>query len=66
MFEHETIFEIVGEFWVILFFLIFSKNFFFTAFLSRNIETFSKDNENKTCVNKPFDIMITKYYYVFY
>ena len=46
---------------MILFFLIFSKSFFFTAFLSMNIEIVFKGNKTKTCVNKSFDIIITKY-----
>ena len=46
---------------MILFFPIFSKIFFFTAFLSMNIKTVSKGNETKTCVKKSFDIIITEY-----
>ena len=39
----------------------FIKEFFFTAFLSMNIETVSKGNEIEICVNKSFDVIITKY-----
>ena len=46
---------------MILFFPIFSKIFFFTAFLSMNIKTVSKGNKTKTCVNKSFAVIITKY-----
>ena len=46
---------------MILFFLIFSKSFFFPAFLSMIIEIVSKGNKTKTCFNKSFDMTITKY-----
>ena len=39
----------------------FIKEFFFTAFLSMNIETVSKGNEIEICVNTSFDVIITKY-----
>ena len=39
----------------------FIKEFFFTAFLSMNIETVSKGNEIEICVNTSFDVVITKY-----
>ena len=39
----------------------FIKEFFFTAFLSMNIETVSKGNETEICVNTSFDVIITKY-----
>ena len=39
----------------------FIKEFFFTAFLSMNIETVSKGNEIEICVNTSFDVTITKY-----
>ena len=39
----------------------FIREFFFTAFLSMNIETVSKGNEIEICVNKSFDVIITKY-----
>ena len=51
-------FKRVGDLCVILFFLIFSKSFFFTAFLSMNIKIVSKGNKTKTCVNKSFDVII--------
>ena len=35
-------------------------------FLSMNIEIVSKGDETKTCVNKSFDVIITKFLYVFY
>ena len=54
-------FERVGDLYMILFVLIFSRSFFFTAFLSMNIEIVSMGNETKTCVHKSFDIIITKY-----
>ena len=57
----KTIFERVGDLSVILFFLIFSKSFLFPAFLSMVIEIVSKGNKIKTCFNKSFDIIITKY-----
>ena len=60
IFDHETICErvrLVRDF----IFLIFSKSFFFKAFLSMNIEIVSKGNKTKTCVNKSFGIIITKY-----
>ena len=57
----KTIFERVGDLSVILFFLIFSKRFFFPAFLSMIIKIVSKGNKIKTCFNKSFDILITKY-----
>ena len=41
--------------------LVFSKSFFFTAFLSLNIEIVSQGNETKTFVNKFFDVVIAKY-----
>ena len=44
-----------------LFFPIFSESFFFTAFLSMNIKIVSKGNETKTCIDKSFDVIITKY-----
>ena len=43
---------------MILFFLIFSKSFFFPAFLSMIIEIVSKGNKTKTCFNKSFGIII--------
>ena len=46
---------------MILFFLIFSVFFFFTAFLGMNIEIVSQGNKTKTFVNKSFDVIITKY-----
>ena len=57
----KTIFERVGDLSMILFFLIFSMSFFFPAFLSMIIEIVSKGNKIKTCFNKSFDIIITKY-----
>ena len=35
-------------------------------FLSMNIEIVSKGDETKTCINKSFDVIITKFLYVFY
>ena len=60
IFDHGTICErvrLVHDF----IFLIFSKSFFFKAFLRMNIEIVSKGNKFKTCVNKSFGIIITKY-----
>ena len=34
---------------------------FFIALLSMSIKIVSKGDKNKTCVNKSFDIIITKY-----
>ena len=38
----------------------FSQSFYFTAFLSINIEIVSKGSKTKTCINKSFDLIITK------
>ena len=35
-------------------------------FLSMNIEIVSKGDETTKCVNKSFDVIITKFLYVFY
>ena len=40
---------------------IFSRSFFFTAFLSKNMEIVSTGKDTKTCVNKSFNVTITKY-----
>ena len=54
-------FKRVGDLYKVLYFLISSKSFFFTAFLSINIEIVSKGNETKTFVYKFFDVVIAKY-----
>ena len=59
----KTIFERVGDLCVILFFLIFSKSFFFAAFLSMNIKFVCKGNETKTCFNKS-NVAMDPWFYV--
>ena len=59
----KTIFERAGELCVILFFLILSKSFFSTAFLSMNIKIVSKGNETKTCFNK-YNVAMDPWFYV--